>query len=238
MLSADILELQISMAILILRIPLLNILVIKREVVKMRKSFILLILLIFAVPVYADTVYKWVDEKGTTHFTDDHSTIPEKYGQQAERRSLPVDPTPMMDEKKTESKTAGIPLSSSVEQERPLLFSGLISNVGYSGRSIVVTGEEKEMIFTVLEDTTIRTDYGKNVSFNELKSGKSVTVEYIKRGDENQARSITVSLLSAGITNEALENPDAPGKRQNAGDIQKSVWENQKAHQRPKLPKK
>ena len=27
--------------------------------------------------VYAE-VYKWVDEKGTVHFTDDNSTIPEK----------------------------------------------------------------------------------------------------------------------------------------------------------------
>lgn len=201
----------------------------------MKNVFILLILMVFISPAYAATIYKWVDEKGTIHFTEDNSMIPEKYGQQAERRSLPEDPKSMAEEKKTESKTAGIPLSSSVEQERPLLFSGLISNIGYSGKSIVVTGEEKEMIFTVLEDTTIKTDYGKNVTFNELKSGKSVTIEYIKKGDENQARSITVSLLSAGITNEALENPDAPGKRQNAGGIQKGVWENQKRH---KLNKK
>jgi hypothetical protein len=68
--------------------------------------------------VYAE-IYKWVDEKGTVHFTDDNSTIPEKYGQQVERRSLPEDSKPITEEKKTESKTAGIPLSSPEVQDTP-----------------------------------------------------------------------------------------------------------------------
>jgi Na+(H+)/acetate symporter ActP len=88
--------------------------------------------------VYAE-IYKWVDEKGTVHFTDDNSTIPEKYGQQVERRSLPEDSKPITEEKKTESKTAGIPLSSPEVQDTPLLFSGMISTVGAG--TIVVTGE-------------------------------------------------------------------------------------------------
>ena len=49
--------------------------------------------------VYAE-VYKWVDEKGTVNFTDDNSTIPEKYGQQVERRSLLEDSKPMTEERK------------------------------------------------------------------------------------------------------------------------------------------
>jgi hypothetical protein len=40
-------------------------------------------------------VYKWMDEKGTVHFTDDNSRIPEKYGQQVEKRSLSEDSNPM-----------------------------------------------------------------------------------------------------------------------------------------------
>ena len=189
--------------------------------------------------VYAE-VYKWVDEKGTVHFTDDNSTIPEKYGQQVERRSLPEDSKPITEEKKTESKTAGSPLSSSVMQDIPLLFSGMISTV--SGGTIVVTGEGKDMVFLVSEDTSIRTDYGKNVSFDELKSGRPVTVEYIKKGDENQARSVTVSILQAGATN-AVEDDKAgkpnpgPGQLENPGKIQKDVWGDQAAHQLPKLPK-
>jgi hypothetical protein len=180
--------------------------------------------------VYAE-VYKWVDEKGTVHFTDDNSTIPEKYGKQVERRPLPEDSKPMTEGEKTGSKTVGIPLSSSVMQDTPLLFSGMISTVGAG--TIVVTGEGKDMVFLVSEDTSIKTDYGQKVSFSELKNGRPVTIEYIKKGDDNHAQSIKVSLLLAGTTNEALENPDAPGKRQNAGDIQKGVWRNQKGHKLP-----
>jgi hypothetical protein len=49
------------------------------EVVKMRKMFILLILLVFISPAYAGTAYKWVDEKGIVGFTDDFSIIPPEY---------------------------------------------------------------------------------------------------------------------------------------------------------------
>jgi len=38
------------------------------------------------VPSSYGEMYKWVDEKGTVHFTDDLSSIPEKYRQDAETR--------------------------------------------------------------------------------------------------------------------------------------------------------
>jgi len=185
-------------------------------------------------------VYKWVDEKGTVHFTDDNSRIPEKYGQQVEKRSFSEDPKPITEEKKTESKTAGIPFSSSGMGETPLLFSGMISTVG-SG-TIVVTGEGKDMVFLVSEDTNIKTDYGQKVSFSELKNGRPVTVEYIKKGDDNHARSVTVSILQAGTTNAVEKDKDGkdipgPGKLQNPGKAQTDVWQNQKGHKLPsRLP--
>ena len=189
-------------------------------------------LLIIPFLVHAE-VYKWVDEKGTVHFTDDNSGIPEKYGQQVEKRSFSEDPKPMTEEKKTESKTAGIPFSSSGMGETPLLFSGLISTVG-SG-TIIVTGEGKNMVFLISEDTSIKTDYGKDVSFSQLKNGSPVTIEYIKKGDDNHASSVTVSILQAGTTNAVEKDKDGndipgPGKLQNPGDIQKGVWGSQKAH--------
>jgi chromosome segregation ATPase len=42
----------------------------------MRKLYILLILLVFAVPGYGATVYKWVDEKGVVSFTDAYKKVP------------------------------------------------------------------------------------------------------------------------------------------------------------------
>jgi clan AA aspartic protease (TIGR02281 family) len=46
----------------------------------------ILILIIFPFTGYGE-MYKWVDEKGTLHFTDDLSNIPEKYRQGAETRN-------------------------------------------------------------------------------------------------------------------------------------------------------
>ncbi len=58
----------------------------------MRTLIILVILIIFFLsPVYAE-MYKWVDEKGTQHFTDDISNIPEKYRSDAEIRKSPKEP--------------------------------------------------------------------------------------------------------------------------------------------------
>ncbi len=52
----------------------------------MKKIFLLLsILIAFALPASAE-MYKWVDEKGTVHFTDDISSIPEKYRENVEER--------------------------------------------------------------------------------------------------------------------------------------------------------
>jgi clan AA aspartic protease (TIGR02281 family) len=62
-----------------------------------------LILIIFASPGYGE-MYKWVDEKGTVHFTDDISTIPEKYREDVEERKAPKETTaPEMKEKPTSS---------------------------------------------------------------------------------------------------------------------------------------
>jgi len=42
----------------------------------MKNVLILLILLMFTVPAYAITIYKWVDEKGVINFTDDYTEVP------------------------------------------------------------------------------------------------------------------------------------------------------------------
>jgi len=56
----------------------------------MKNVLILMILLMFTVPAYATTIYKWVDEKGVISFTDDYTKVPpafrnrvktEEYGQ-------------------------------------------------------------------------------------------------------------------------------------------------------------
>ncbi len=43
-------------------------------------------LLIFAGLAFGQTVYRWVDEKGTAHFTDDLTLVPEKYRNQVQQK--------------------------------------------------------------------------------------------------------------------------------------------------------
>lgn len=187
-------------------------------------------LLMIPLLIHAE-VYKWIDDNGTIHFTDEYSNIPEKYLPVAETQGFPKESSlPSVKEK---SAPALAPKSSeSSEQETSRLFSGLINGVDDSGRSITVTGEGKEMVFTVSEDTRITTDYGKNVPFSELKNGSPVTIEYIEKDGNYQARSVKVSLLQAGATNAVEDNTaPGPGQLENPGKTQEGVWDDQKAHQ-------
>ena len=63
----------------------------------MKKLLILLILLIFAAPVHAATIYKWVDKEGGVHFTDDPSKVPPSYQNRVEteeRKDVKEEVTP------------------------------------------------------------------------------------------------------------------------------------------------
>src|SRR4030043_557337 len=64
-------------------------------------KFIMLIFIFWAVMVPSSygELYKWVDEKGTVHFTDDLSSIPVKYRHDAETRKPPKEiSTPQLKE--------------------------------------------------------------------------------------------------------------------------------------------
>jgi aspartyl protease family protein len=64
------------------------------------------------VPSGYGEMYKWVDEKGTVHFTDDLSKIPEKYRPEAETRKSTIEIVP------PEAKDKSISLSPS-KTEKP-----------------------------------------------------------------------------------------------------------------------
>jgi hypothetical protein len=56
--------------------------------------FILAGLLISSVGALGQEAYRWVDEKGTIHFADDLSQIPEKYLDQVQKKKFPQEPAP------------------------------------------------------------------------------------------------------------------------------------------------
>jgi hypothetical protein len=54
--------------------------------------FIAALILLFVVcPSRAKEIYKWVDDKGTVHFAEDESSVPEEYRDQLEKKSMKED---------------------------------------------------------------------------------------------------------------------------------------------------
>ena len=183
----------------------------------MQKIFIIAALIIglLTIPflVHAE-VYKWIDDKGDVHFTDNYSNIPEKYRPVAETQRFPQDPketSPSSVEKKpTPALAPKVPepavqnkVSEPTVQKPPLVhsavFEGVISKLDDSGRSFVATGEKGTISFPISEDTRIIDELGKEVPFEDLErrmsvtaGGISVSVLYIRDRDDIRTSSITI----------------------------------------------
>jgi len=50
---------------------------------------------LFAIGISAKDLYRWVDESGGIHFTDNFHSVPEKYRDQVEKKTLPSNPSPI-----------------------------------------------------------------------------------------------------------------------------------------------
>jgi predicted nucleic acid-binding Zn-ribbon protein len=62
-----------------------------------RTGLLILIGLIFYCAVSrGQEVYQWMDEKGTLHFADDLSLVPEKYRNQVQKKKTSIEPTPLL----------------------------------------------------------------------------------------------------------------------------------------------
>ena len=73
---------------------------------------------ILFLPCVSAEIFKWVDEKGTTHFTEDESAIPEKYREQVEKRPTKEDPGSPKEKAKTE-KTGEKGIGQTVSKGAP-----------------------------------------------------------------------------------------------------------------------
>ena len=62
----------------------------------MKRTMLFILVGMLSLPFVAggQETYQWVDEKGTVHFTDDVSQIPEKYQDQVKKRKAPPEPKP------------------------------------------------------------------------------------------------------------------------------------------------
>jgi hypothetical protein len=59
---------------------------------KKRGLFILIGLILYSVISAGQEVYRWVDEQGTVHFTDDLGQVPEKYRDKIQKKEPPKEP--------------------------------------------------------------------------------------------------------------------------------------------------
>jgi DNA repair exonuclease SbcCD ATPase subunit len=93
-----------------------------------KMGFVILIgLLLFYFLAFGQGVYKWVDEKGTAHFTDDLSLVPDKYRDQVsetkpQRERVP--PPPVESPKSIGKEQETQPPSESASEEKDLLGRG------------------------------------------------------------------------------------------------------------------
>jgi len=115
--------------------------------------------------------YKWIDDKGEVHFTDDYSKIPEKYRPAAETQRFPQDPkdTSRASVEKKPTPALAPKVSEPAVQKTPRwpreVFEGVISKLDGFGRSFVATGEKGTMRFPISGDTRIMNELGNEVLF-------------------------------------------------------------------------
>lgn len=64
----------------------------------MKRAMLILSLTLTLSPVmgFAQEIYRWVDEKGTIHFVDDFTLVPEKHRDQIEKKTLSEKPSPAL----------------------------------------------------------------------------------------------------------------------------------------------
>ena len=178
-----------------------------------KKSFLVALSVIFGllmnpILVHAE-FYKWIDDKGDVHFSDEYSNIPEKYRPVIETRKTPIESSVPSINKKPAPELA--PESSKpVEQKTSLLFRGVISKIDKAARTIVVMGAVKTMVFPVPEDTSITTYFGKHILFTELSTELSVVVEHIQKGEDIHTLKIKIETMPSGV--KTKQEPEGEGK--------------------------
>ncbi len=124
---------------------------------KMRLILLCIALLaVLILPSHAE-MYKWVDEKGTVHFTDDLSAIPEKFRENAETRKPSKEistPRPMEKSKPSvPAKSAELDgISVDLVRKHELLLAEVVLNGRIRQYFIVDTGAS----FTLINKPTAR----------------------------------------------------------------------------------
>jgi clan AA aspartic protease (TIGR02281 family) len=158
------------------------------------RSILLFIIMmaIFVPPSYGE-MYKWVDEKGTVYFTDDLSSIPEKYRQDAETRrpsKETLTPQPQEELKPSPPQKVSEPEGITIDlvRKHELLLTEVILDGRIRHYFIVDTGAS----FTLINRATAKelgitedenTPYIRVASVSSVFSVPLVTLGSVRVGD-------------------------------------------------------
>jgi predicted nucleic acid-binding Zn-ribbon protein len=155
------------------------------------KTLALVLLILFTATLSYAQVYKWVDEKGIVHFTDDMTQIPEKYRRTSEEREAT--------EEKIETKEkAEVPQKKQADSYKDRLGRG---EEYWKGRV-----EESRKKLQSLQDKV----ESLRVKYNELtekfNTSKSSAERAMIRNDREQIKNQMDELrVQIGETKEMLE---------------------------------
>ncbi len=157
----------------------------------MRRIIFLVIIFAVLVPCSYAEMYRWVDERGGVHFTDDLSSIPEKYREDAEtRKPLKETPTPQRQEKSEPSLPEKISepegITVALAQKGDVSFAEVVLNERIKQHFVVDTGASftvisrqaaKELEITIDESTPfIPIATASSVVINPLITLRSIRV--------------------------------------------------------------
>ena len=82
---------------------------------KRASLFFLIGIVLISSLVSAQAIYRWVDEKGSVHFTDDPSLIPEKYRDQTKMEKIPTESPPPASQAQPQAVPTGPPSVKAAE---------------------------------------------------------------------------------------------------------------------------
>ena len=121
---------------------------------------------------FSAEIYRWTDEKGTVHFTDDPSSIPERYSKQGQKVSVPEEkandlpPPPKPDDRSDRVKAYLKEIDKKIEAKKKI--EGRISALEEESLAI----QERLKVIEELE----REDFQYYQPFRDRRTGNWVNV--------------------------------------------------------------
>jgi hypothetical protein len=168
---------------------------------KMALTVIMLVSLLISQSSNAET-YKWVDEKGTVHFTEDPATIPEKYWDKAKSRMTEEDlmtPEEKIRAKKKQEEEVREQLKRENKEYNAKEFEKRVKEIEDKDRKKIQEQRERGCEIISYSQYDIISDVSGDIIDGEgrISSRKSTCVDLVIKNNTPEAKTITERNLVA-----------------------------------------